>query len=93
MSHKTHLLSCALKCSSKLQEIQNSETLFQWPSKVHKYQNIQTHTVFVFFFFSLFILKKKQNKAKLKSTKNKNMKENTRKHKTRLTQKLKNKPI
>ena len=67
MNHKAQLLIYALRCSSKLQKIKSLETLFQWPSKVQKYQCTQTHTVFVFFFsfgFSLFILKKKKKPTK-----------------------------
>ena len=64
-THKKHepqssLVSYALRCSYKLQEIQSLEILFQWLTKVHKYLHTQTHNVFVFFF--LFILKNKQNK-------------------------------
>ena len=59
------------------------KTLFQWPSKVHKYQCTQTHTIFFFFSdFSVilfyFYLKEKKNQ-KWNET-NKKM------HKTRLTQ-------
>ena len=63
---KLTLLSCAWRFSSNLQMIQSWETLFQRPSKVHKYQYIQTHTIFVFFWFFLFKKKKnlKQNKNK-----------------------------
>ena len=51
------------------------ETLFQWPSKVHKYQYIQTHTIFYFSNFSIFfIIFMKKNKAKLKTTKTKTWK-------------------
>ena len=71
MSHKAHLFSCALKRSSKLREMQSLETLFQWLSKVHKYQYTQTHTDFVFF-FSLFILKNKQKKIKITKQKQTN---------------------
>ena len=65
MSHKAHLLSSALKFSSKLQKILSLETLFQWPSKIQKYQYTQTHTVFFFFFF-------KQNKKIKTKQPNKN---------------------
>ena len=70
MSHKAHLFSCALKRSSKLREMQSLETLFQWLSKVHKYQYTQTHTDFVFFFFFSFYFEK-QTKKKIKITKQK----------------------
>ena len=71
MSHKAHLLSCALKCSSKPQEIQSLETLFQWPSKgtqVPIYTNIQ----FLYFsHFSNFFFFEKKIKQKLKTNKQK----------------------
>ena len=72
-SYKSHkratkltLLSCAWECSSKLQEIKSWETLFQRPSKVHKYHYTHTQPVFVFFKFSLFLI----NKNKLNKTTN-----------------------
>ena len=86
-SYKSHkrainltLPSCAWRCSSKLQKIQSWETLFQKLSKVHKYQYIQTNTIFVFFWFFLFFLLEKH----LKQSKDKQ----TNKHsiKTTLTQ-------
>ena len=56
---KLALLCYAWRCLSRLQEIQSWETLFQKPSKAHKYQYTHTHTVFVFFiFFPLFHWKK-----------------------------------
>ena len=50
--------------------MQSLETLFQWPSNVHK-----THTVFVFFwFFNFFYMKNKINNIEKKKKKNnKNM--------------------
>ena len=74
MSHKAHLLSCALKCSSKLQEVQSLEILFQWLSKVQKYQYTQTHTILVFFSFFKFFFFEKQIKQKLKTNKQKQAK-------------------
>ena len=71
MSHKAHLLNCALRCSSKLQEIQSLEFLFQWLSKVQKYQYTQTHTILVFFSFFNFFFFEKQIKQKLKTNKQK----------------------
>ena len=73
------MLSCAWRCSSKLQKIQSWETLFQKLSKVHKYQYIQTNTIFVFFWFFLFFLLEKH----LKQSKKKKKKEII---KTKLTQ-------
>ena len=69
MSHKAHLLSCALNYSYKLQEIQSLEILFQWPSKVHRYQHTQTHTVFVLFYYYYFIEKKKKLNNQTKTDK------------------------
>ena len=63
---KLTLLSCAWRCSSKLQVIQSWEILFQKPSKVHKYQYTQTHIVFVFFWFFIFLFYEKQPKKKKK---------------------------
>ena len=68
---KLTLPSYAWRCSSKLQEIQSWETLFQWPSKVHKYQYTQTHTIFVFFWFFHFLLKKNLKQSKKKKETNK----------------------
>ena len=65
---KLTLLSCTWRSSSKLQVIQSWETLFQRPSKVHKYQYTQTHC-FVYFWFSLFLFfffKKKEEEKNLK---------------------------
>ena len=58
MSHKTHLLSYTLRCSSKLQDIQSLETLFQWPSKVHNRLNIPLGSLskMVLLLLSLFTL-------------------------------------
>ena len=69
-SHKAHLFSCALRCSSKLQEIQSLETLFQRSSKVHKYQYTQTHCFCIFFYFPI-LFNDRQSKEKLKTTKTK----------------------
>ena len=64
------------------------ETLFQWPSTVHKYQCTQnTHCFYIFLIFQFF-LKNKINKTEKQP--NKNML-NKVKHKTRLTQKIESK--
>ena len=68
-SRKTHLLSCALKCSSKLQEIQNLEN---FASMVIQGTQVPIYTVFVFFDFSIFFyFYEKTNKSKLKTNKKK----------------------
>ena len=72
-NHKAHLLSCALRCSSKLQKIQSLENFVSMTIQVHKYQctqNIHCFCIFLFFFFF-----EKQNKNML----------NKAKYKTRLT--------
>ena len=54
------------------------KTLFQWPSKVHKYQytqNTQCFCIFLIFQFFLKFFYEKQNKAKLKTNKQKNVKQ------------------
>ena len=60
-SHKTHLLSCAQRCSSKLQKTQSLENFVSMAiqgTQVLRYTNTnvyKTDTVFVFvFFFFLF---------------------------------------
>ena len=73
MSHKAHLLSCALRCSSKLQEIQSLENSISMATQVPIYTK---HTLFLY--FSDFSKKKnyeKQNKAKLKTNKQKHVKQ------------------
>ena len=75
---KLTLLCYAWRCSSKLQEIQSWETLFQRPPKVHKYQYTQTHCFCIFqkiflfflkFFFLIFYWKPKTNKHTTKHIK------------------------
>ena len=85
-SHKAHLLSCALRCSSNLQKIQSFENFVSMAI-----QGTQTHIVFVFFwFFNLFYfilffnICEKQNKQKLKKKKNKQTNKNIRKHSIKL---------
>ena len=65
---KLTLLSCAWGCSSKLQVIQSFSTLFQWPSKVLS-TSIYKHILFLYFlYFSLFLLKKKNQQTNTKTT-------------------------
>ena len=81
-SHKAHLLSCALRCSSKLKEIQSLENFV---SIAIQGTCTNTHCFCTFFIFQIFFLMKNKIKQNLKQT-NKNMLNKT-KHKTRLTQK------
>ena len=65
-NHKAHLLSCAIRCSSKLQKIQSLENFVSMAiqgAQVPIYTN--THWFFFFFFNG------KQNKQKMKTTKHK----------------------
>ena len=59
-SHKAHLLSCALRCSSKLQEIQSLENFAS--IAMYTSTNTQTHTIFYFydFLFIYFFYEKKK---------------------------------
>ena len=69
-SHKAHLLSCALRCSSKLQEIQNLKNFISMAiqgTQVPIYTN--THYFCIFFLFLFW----KTNKVKTKQP-NKNRK-------------------
>ena len=90
-SHKAHLLSYALRCSSKLQEIQSLENFvltaiqgIQVPiyTKTHC---LCTFLFFQFFIFLIFMKRKIKEKKKPKKKPNKNIKKHT-DHKTRLTQ-------
>ena len=84
MSHNTHLLSCALRCSSKLQKIQSLENGLSMAIQGTQVPMYTKHTLFLYFsdFFFKFYIKNKINKT-----------ENKQKHvkqrkawKTRLTQ-------
>ena len=83
-SHKAHLLSYVLRCSSKLQEIQSLENFVSMAIQGIISTNVHKHTFFFFFFvvifyiFQNFFLKKK----KTEKQPNKNIKKHT-KHKTR----------
>ena len=79
MSHKAHLLSCTLRCSSKLQEIQSLENFVSMAIQDTQ-EPIYTNThCFCIFFFQLFIyffnFYEKQNKTKLKTNKQKHIKQ------------------
>ena len=64
MSHKTQLLSCKLRYSSKLQKIQSLENFISMVIQSTQVLMYTKHTLFFFFY-------KKQNKAKLKTNKQK----------------------
>ena len=77
-SYKTHF-SCALKCSSKLQKIQSLENFVSMAIKGTQVPMYTNHTLFLYFSdFSIFlkIFYEKQNKAKLKTNKQKHVKQN-----------------
>ena len=76
MSHKAHLLSCALRCSSKLQKIQNLENFISMViqgTQVPMYTNTHCFCIFLIFFFFNFYEKK--NKAKIENNKQKHVKQ------------------
>ena len=83
-SHKAHLLSCAWRCSSKLQEIQSLEKFDSMAIQGTQVSMYTKHTLFLYFYDFSFFLYQKQNKQKLKINKQKML--NKVKHKTRLTQ-------
>ena len=71
-SHKTHLLSYTLRCSSKLQKIQSLENFASMVIQGIKVPMYTKHTLFLY--FSDFSIKKK--KKKLKTNKQKHVKQN-----------------
>ena len=77
-SHKAHLLSCALRCSSKLKKIQSLENFVSMAIQGTQVPMYTKHTQFLYFsnfsiYFILFY--EKQNKAKLKTNKQKHVKQ------------------
>ena len=76
-SHKVHLLNCALRCSSKLQKIQNLENFVSMAIQGTQELMCTKHTLFLYFsVFSIFFFLnfyKKQNKAKNWKQTNKKM--------------------
>ena len=78
-SHKAHLLSCAQRCSSKLQMIQGLENFFSMAIQGTQLpiSDFFKYIIYIFFFY----IKNKLNKSKT----NKNILNKAR-HKTRLTQ-------
>ena len=90
-SYKAYLLSCALRCSSKLQKIRSLEDFVFMAIQGTQVPLYTKHTLFLNisdfrFFFLIF----KQNKAKLKKKKQTNMLNKTY-HKTRRTKKQESK--
>ena len=74
-SHKAYLLSCALRCSSKLQKIQSLENFVSMAIQSTQVPMYTKHTLFLYFSdFSIFFNKNK-NKTKLKASKQKHVKQ------------------
>ena len=63
--HKAHLLSCAIRCSSKLQKIQSLE---KFVSMAIQGTQVPIYTNTHYFFFSFY---EKQNKQKMKNNQTK----------------------
>ena len=76
MSHKAHLLSCVLRCSSKLQEIQSLENFISMAIQGTQVPIYTKHTLFLYFSDFSFFLMKNKNKQKLKTNKRKHVKQN-----------------
>ena len=75
-SHKAHLLSCALRCSSKLQKIQSLENFVSMAIQGTQVPIYTKHTLFLYFYdFSIYLLKKKKQKNK-QTNKQKHVKQN-----------------
>ena len=78
-SHKAHLLSCAFRCSSKLQKIQNLEKFVSIAIQGTQVPMYTKHTLFLyfsdFFQFLFLFLYQKLNKQKLKVNKQKHVKQ------------------
>ena len=64
MSHKAHLLRCALRCSSKLQNIQSLENFALMVIQGTQVPMYTKHIQFLYFSDFSFFFNKKQNKAK-----------------------------
>ena len=79
MSHKAHLLSCALRCSSKLQKIQSLENFVSMAiqdTQVPMYTYTHCFYIFFIFFFSIFFfIFMKKNKEKTENNKQKHVKQ------------------
>ena len=73
-SHKDHLLSCELRHSSKLQEIQSLENFVSMAIQGTQVPMYTKYTLFLYFYnFSIFFMKKKI-KQNLKTNKQKHVK-------------------
>ena len=84
-SHKAYLLSCELRCSSKLQMIQSLENFVSMAiqgTQVPMYTNTHYFYIFQFFFFNFW----KTNKEKIEKTTKQKHERNTQSIKTRLFQ-------
>ena len=78
-SHKAHLLSCALRYSSKLQKIQSLENFVSMTIQGTQVPMYTKYTLFLYFYdFSIFFyfMKNKIKKKKLKINKQKHVKQN-----------------
>ena len=88
-SHKAHLLSCAWRCSSKLQEIQSLENFISMAIQGTQVSMYIKHILFLYFsHFLIFSFMKN----KINNTENKQQKHVKQCNETRLTQK-KNKTL
>ena len=69
-SHKAHLLSCALRCSSKLQKIQSLENGVSMAIQGTQVPMYTKHALFLNFSdFLFFFFFEKNNRAKMKTKK------------------------
>ena len=77
MSHKAHLLRCALRCSSKLQNIQSLENFALMVIQGTQVPMYTKHTLLLYFsdFSIFFLFYEKKKKAKLKISKQKHVKQ------------------
>ena len=75
-SHKAHLLSCALRCSSKLQWIQSLENFVSMAIQGTQVPIYTKHTLSLYFFDFNFFFYEKKKEAKLKTNKQKHVKQN-----------------
>ena len=78
-SRKAHLLSCALRCSSNLREIQSLENFVSIAIQGTQVPIYTKHTLFLYFFifqifYFYFYFYEKTKKEKLKTNKQKHVK-------------------
>ena len=78
-SHKAHLLNCAYKCSSKLQKIQSLKNFVSMANQGKQGPMYTKHSLFLYLFdflkFLFFIFMKNKIKQKLKTNKQKHVKQ------------------